>query len=81
MNYRSITSIFVGVFHSRGLSMETVFANIMRAYSDPNFLVLVLGTTDQEEKFFIDKLQSLGVEHLPRVITAQCLSDERSVYI
>ncbi|XP_033212535.1 DNA repair endonuclease XPF isoform X1 [Belonocnema kinseyi] len=78
------TEMFLEILHedglvvaAKGLSIETVFANIMRAYSDPNFLVLVLGTTDHEEKYFIEKLHILGVSQLPRVITSQCLSDER----
>ncbi|XP_051174347.1 DNA repair endonuclease XPF [Leptopilina boulardi] len=78
------TEMFLETLHedglvivAKGLSLDTVFANIIRAYSDPNFLVLVLGTTDQEEIYFLEKLQSFNVQQMPRVITSQCLSEER----
>lgn len=51
--------------------------NILKAYSDPGQLVLVLGTADNEETYFIEQLKKQGVKHLPRVVTAQCLSEER----
>lgn len=78
------TEMFLETLHedglvvvAKGLSLDTVFANIIRAYSDPNFLVLVLGTTDQEENYFLEKLLSFNVQQMPRVITSQCLSEER----
>ena len=62
----------------RGLGLETVFANILKVYLDPGNLVLVLGTTDRDEEYFIDKLKSMGVATLPKIITAQITSNERS---
>ncbi|XP_058796659.1 DNA repair endonuclease XPF [Phymastichus coffea] len=67
------------VITAKGLGLETVFMNILKAYSDPGQLVLVLGTIDNEETYFIDKLRKQGVQHLPRVITAQCLAEERDI--
>lgn len=61
----------------RGLGLETVFTNILKAYSDPGQLVIVLGTNDYEETYFIEQLKNQGVKHLPRIVSAQCLSEER----
>lgn len=78
------TEMFLETLHedglvvvAKGLSLDTVFANIVRAYSDPNFLVLVLGTTDHEENYFLEKLLSCNVQKMPRVITSECHSEER----
>ena len=51
--------------------------NILKAYSDPGQLVIVLGTDDNEEQYYIEQLKKQRVKHLPRVITAQCLAEER----
>jgi DNA excision repair protein ERCC-4 len=64
----------------RGLGLETVFMNILKVYCDPGNLVLVLGTNDYEETYFIEKLKNNGVNHLPRIITAHCLSEERFTF-
>lgn len=66
-----------GILFFRGLGLETVFLNILRAYQDPGNLVIVLGTTDHEEQYFIEKLKSLGLTNLPMVINSQCSSNER----
>ncbi|KZC10170.1 DNA repair endonuclease XPF [Dufourea novaeangliae] len=63
----------------RGLGIETVFANILKAYIDPGNLVIVLGTTNHDEQYFIDTLKKSGVKQLPRVITSECSSDERAI--
>ncbi|XP_076298150.1 DNA repair endonuclease XPF mei-9 isoform X1 [Lasioglossum baleicum] len=67
------------VVAAKGLGIETVFANILRAYIDPGNLVIVLGTTAHDEQYFIDRLKKFGVEQLPRVVTAECNSDERTL--
>ncbi|XP_076647013.1 DNA repair endonuclease XPF mei-9 isoform X1 [Halictus rubicundus] len=67
------------VVAAKGLGVETVFVNILRAYIDPGNLVIVLGTMSHDEQYFIDRLKKLGIKQLPRVITAECHSDERSL--
>ncbi|KAK2583994.1 hypothetical protein KPH14_006454 [Odynerus spinipes] len=67
------------VITAKGLGIETVFVNILKAYLDPGNLVIVLGTMDHDEKYFIDELQRLGIKHLPRIVTGQCSSAEREV--
>nr|XP_033329091.1 DNA repair endonuclease XPF isoform X1 [Megalopta genalis] len=67
------------VITAKGLGIETVFMNILRTYIDPGNLVIVLGTTSQDEQYFIDRLKKFEINQLPRVITAECSSDERSI--
>ncbi|XP_044006341.1 DNA repair endonuclease XPF [Aphidius gifuensis] len=67
------------VISAKGLGLETVFINIIKAYSDPGNLVIVIGTIDAEETYIIDKLKEMGVKNLPRIITAQVLSNERQI--
>jgi len=50
---------------------------VIKAYSDPGNLVIVLGTTNYDESYFIDLLKSYGTNILPRVINADCPSNER----
>lgn len=61
----------------RGLGIETVFTNVIKAYLDPGNLVIVLGTTDYDERYFIDLLKSYGTSRLPFVVNAECSSNER----
>lgn len=63
----------------RGLGIETIFANILKAYSDPGNLVIVLGTTDYDERYLIELLKSFGTNMLPRIVNAECSSNERYV--
>lgn len=57
--------------------METVFTNILKVYLDPGNLVIVLGTTDEDEKYFIDQLKLMGQTLLPKIVTAHNTSNER----
>ncbi|XP_028048200.1 DNA repair endonuclease XPF isoform X1 [Monomorium pharaonis] len=66
------------VITAKGLGIETVFANVIKAYSDPGNLVIVLGTIDYDERYIIDLLKSYGTK-LPRVVNAECSSNEREV--
>ncbi|XP_020281902.1 DNA repair endonuclease XPF [Pseudomyrmex gracilis] len=65
------------VITAKGLGIETVFANVIKAYSDPGNLVIVLGTTNYDERYFIDLLSSYGTNTLPRVVNAECSSNDR----
>ncbi|XP_023245287.1 LOW QUALITY PROTEIN: DNA repair endonuclease XPF-like [Copidosoma floridanum] len=65
------------VVAAKGLGLETIFMNVIKAYSDPGQLVLVLNTSDCEQQYIIEHLKKQGVKHLPKVITAQYLSEDR----
>ncbi|XP_053593687.1 DNA repair endonuclease XPF [Microplitis demolitor] len=67
------------VICAKGLGMETVFTNILKVYSDPGNLVIVLGTIDYDEKYFIDKLKTMNVKSLPKIVTAHNTSNEREI--
>ncbi|XP_012218802.1 DNA repair endonuclease XPF [Linepithema humile] len=67
------------VITAKGLGIEAVFANVIKAYSDPGNLVIVLGTTDYDESYFIDLLKNYGTNILPRVVNAECPSNEREI--
>ncbi|KAK0178142.1 hypothetical protein PV328_002119 [Microctonus aethiopoides] len=67
------------VIAAKGLGLETVFANILKVYSDPGNLVIVLGTTSEDEEFFIDELKRMEVKPLPKVITAHNTSNDREI--
>lgn len=72
--------IYFFIIIYRGLGIEIVFMNILKAYSDPGQLVIVLGTNDFEEQYFVEQLRNQGVKHLPKIVTASCLSEERLDY-
>ncbi|KAL0106731.1 hypothetical protein PUN28_015343 [Cardiocondyla obscurior] len=67
------------VIMAKGLGIETTFANVIKAYSDPGNLVIVLGTTNYDEHYLIDLLISYGTSRLPRIVNADCPSNEREV--
>ncbi|XP_011692831.1 PREDICTED: DNA repair endonuclease XPF [Wasmannia auropunctata] len=67
------------VIMAKGLGIETIFANVIKAYSDPGNLVIILGTTDHDERYFIDLLKSYGTSKLPLVVNAEYSSNEREV--
>ncbi|KAJ8664216.1 hypothetical protein QAD02_005253 [Eretmocerus hayati] len=67
------------VIVAKGLGLETVFMNILKAYSDPGQLVIVLNTNDYEETYFIEQLKAQGVKHLPRLVTSECQGEEREI--
>ncbi|XP_014486735.1 PREDICTED: DNA repair endonuclease XPF [Dinoponera quadriceps] len=67
------------VITAKGLGIETVFTSVLKAYSDPGNLVIVLGTTDHDERYFIELLKSYGTNMLPRIVNAECPSNEREI--
>lgn len=70
------------VITAKGIGLDSVFINLLKVYSDPGNLVLVLGTSDKEEEFFIQELDSLGVKPLPRLLTSEIgVNDRKSVYM
>ncbi|XP_076181212.1 DNA repair endonuclease XPF-like isoform X1 [Ptiloglossa arizonensis] len=64
---------------AKGLGLDTVFANILKAFIDPGNLVIVLGTTNYDEQYFIDILKTFGVNQLPLVVTSEYSADERAI--
>lgn len=62
---------------AKGLGVESVFLNLLKVYCDPGNLVIVLGTTNHEEEYYITELQHQNVSPLPRVITAENTNTDR----
>ncbi|XP_050041725.2 DNA repair endonuclease XPF [Dermacentor andersoni] len=70
------------VILAKGLGIERLLLSLMKVHNDPGNLVLVLGTTAEEEEFFISQLQADNVNPLPKSITADCGTKERTdVYL
>lgn len=65
------------VVAAKGIGLESVFVNLLKVYSDPGNLVLVLGTSGKEEEFFINELESLGVQPLPKLLTSEYSVNDR----
>ncbi|GLH07493.1 DNA repair endonuclease XPF [Gryllus bimaculatus] len=78
--------MFLDVLHqdgllvtAKGLSLETIFLNLVKVYSDPGNLVIVIGTTGKEEEFFVNQLADENVKPLPKVITNEYNSSDREI--
>jgi len=64
---------------AKGLGLEHVFLNIIKAYSDPGNLVLVLGCNDHEENWLNNQLVQKGEKYLPKKITTDISTSEREI--
>jgi len=62
---------------AKGLGLENVFTNLLKAYADPGNLVLVLGCSEAEEIYFRGQLESKGCTCLPKKITTDISTKER----
>lgn len=51
------------MIHFRGINLNLVILNLLKVYCDPGNLVLVLNSTEREEKYFQEKLNE------PHVVT------------
>lgn len=71
------------VLAAKGLGLERVFHSLLKIYSDPGNLVLVLGTTEQEEQYFIQALNSdERVKKKARKITTDIsIAERQRVYL
>ncbi|CAN7939277.1 unnamed protein product, partial [Ixodes hexagonus] len=70
------------VILAKGLGIERLLLSLIKVHNDPGNLVLVLGTTSQEEEFFISSLEADNVNPLPKSITADCSTKDRNdVYL
>lgn len=61
----------------RGLGIDTVFLNLLKVYSDPGNLVIVVGSTSKEEEFYVARLEAEGVKPLPKIITTEYAASDR----
>jgi len=61
----------------RGLGIDTVFLNLLKVYSDPGNLVIVVGSTNKEEEFYVTQLEAEGVKPLPKIITTEYAASDR----
>ncbi|KAM7287523.1 putative DNA repair endonuclease xp-f / mei-9 / rad1 [Ixodes scapularis] len=70
------------VILAKGLGIERLLLSLIKVHNDPGNLVLVLGTTSQEEEFFISRLEVDNANPLPKSITADCSTKDRNdVYL
>ena len=60
-----------------GLGLERIFLHFLQLYSDINQLVFVLNTDQMQQKYFIEKLATVGVRQLPKAITSEININER----
>ena len=73
------------VIAAKGLGLEEVFFSLLKVYSDPGNLVLVIGTNDEEEEYFINRLKEEGKEEIKafpkKVTTEYSTSDRAQLYL
>ncbi|XP_054712964.1 DNA repair endonuclease XPF-like [Uloborus diversus] len=62
---------------AKGIGVERLFTNLIKAYNDPGNLVLVIGTTTVEEEYILNKLADSGVSPLPKIITSEVSTKDR----
>ena len=65
------------VVAAKGLGVEEVFFNLLKVYSDPGNLVLVIGANEEEEEYFLSRLKQEQVKAVPRKITTEFSAAER----
>ena len=62
---------------ARGLGLDRILLNAIHSFCSPKNLVLVLNTSSFEEQYFINELNMLGVELIPKIITNEYGTSER----
>lgn len=65
------------VVSAKGIGIERLLNNLIKTYSDPGNLVLIIGTNSSEEEYIINKLVDLKVTPLPKIITADVSTKDR----
>ncbi|XP_030852545.1 DNA repair endonuclease XPF [Strongylocentrotus purpuratus] len=63
---------------ARGLGISRLMLNFLKLYCDPGNLVLVVNTNDYEENYLIEELDKLGIKPLPKIITNEYGTNERT---
>ncbi|XP_038067754.1 DNA repair endonuclease XPF-like [Patiria miniata] len=67
---------------ARGLGIDRIALHLLKLYSDPGNLVLVLNASSSEEEYYIEELEKRGVSTLPKVINNEYSTSERKdVYL
>ena len=67
---------------AKGLGLDEVFFSLLKVYSDPGNLVLVIGTNEEEEEYFIERLSKEEVKAQPRKVTTEySTSDRKQLYL
>ncbi|CAL4163525.1 unnamed protein product, partial [Meganyctiphanes norvegica] len=64
---------------AKGLGLERILVSLIQTYSDAGNLALVIGTSQNEEEYFISQLEARGVTPIPRSITSDNSVSERSL--
>ena len=64
---------------AKGLGIEEVIYNMIKVYSDPGNLVLVVGLSEEEEQYFRTRLDVEGGKTLPKKITSEYSTNERKL--
>ncbi|PIK43490.1 putative DNA repair endonuclease XPF isoform X3 [Apostichopus japonicus] len=71
-----------GLHAKKGLGMERLFTNLLQLYCDPGNLVLVLNTSEQEQRFLMEELEKVKTSVMPRVVNNEVGTTERqAVYL
>lgn len=71
---------------SRGIGLEQLMVRLCRTYSDDTNLVIVIGTNQEEQQFFVNQLideSSLPIGNIPQCITfgSSTAKKRREVYL
>lgn len=70
------------VILAKGIGVERLLINLIKTYTDPGNLVLIIGTNSTEEEYITNKLADLNVSPLPKIITADVsIKDRYEVYM
>lgn len=67
------------VICSRGIGIEKLLLQLVKAYNDPENLVLVIGTSQDEEEYIIERLkeEKVAFNRMPKRITYDTLTNDR----
>ena len=65
------------VVAAKGLGVEEVFFNLLKVYSDPGNIVIVIGANEEEEEYFLSRLKQEQVKAVPKKITTEYSAAER----
>ena len=64
---------------AKGLGIEEVIYSLIKVYSDPGSLVLVIGLSEDEEQYFRTRIHNEGIKALPKKVTSEYSSNERKL--
>src|SRR2546422_424624 len=61
----------------KGMGLERTLISLLQPHADPGNLVLVIGTSPQEDQLIIEECQKSKVDKLPEVVTADVAVSKR----